>query len=75
VRISVCARVSMCDAKKNSSEWERQWSVFMERRGSSVPTKMPVVAGVPFDPFAMFHEVLRNGGLRKVFLSGVCVCM
>jgi hypothetical protein len=31
-----------------------------------VPPRMPVVAGVTFDPHAMFQQVQRHGGLRQV---------
>ena len=47
-------------------EWEWQWRLFMERRGTPVPSKMPVVAGVSFDAYEMFQLAYRQGGLREV---------
>jgi len=47
-------------------EWDRQWRVFMERRGSPAPAKTPTIAGHLFDPFSMFHQVHRYGGWREV---------
>ena len=31
-----------------------------------MPPRMPVIAGVTFDPHAMFQQVQRHGGLRQV---------
>jgi hypothetical protein len=47
-------------------EWDRQWRMFMERRGSPVPAKMPTITGTVFDPYGMFRQVLRYGGWRQV---------
>ena len=73
-RISVCSILSLVMHARafklmimiHRDEWEQRWRLFMQRRSTPVPAKLPVVAGVPFDPYGMFLQVQRLGGLRQV---------